>query len=397
MKTLVLYSRYLGTKKASYYDDWLDAFSKDVDFDVTARNISPPYVKVPSTVRFTPPITDPSLRWKVSLYKWSYQMYTRVYQCAVPPFYRRGRIVDLTDVDQFDLIVLLHSTNANSVTSLTHILPYLQSRKGKLVCFVGNEYCLMPEKIGFIKSVAADLIATQLPIEAAQWLYGDCLMSRVVPIPHALNADNYASLTPRVQRPVEIGFIGDRYSLAIGDNERSAFIEAVQSLCQMELIPYDIRLGSKLRIPRKAYTSFLNRVKTVIGAESGTYYLEKTDALFKKVDAYLSFRPRARFGEVHDRFFKNYHQPVSGKAISSRHFEPIGTQTAQMLLRGHYNGILRPDEHYIPVRRDLSDMEEAFAKLADKDTVDQMVERTHQYVMDCHTYDHRIGTLKTYL
>ena len=33
----------------------------------------------------------------------------------------------------------------------------------------------------------------------------------------------------------------------------------------------------------------------------------------------------------------------SGKAISSRHFEAVGCGTAQILLEGAYNNILRPD------------------------------------------------------
>jgi len=149
----------------------------------------------------------------------------------------------------------------------------------------------------------------------------------------------------------------------------------------------NIRLGRKIRLPRAKYIKFLNSIRGTIGAESGTYYLEKTDKTQKKVETFLSRYPKATFEEVYDRFFRDYSNPVNGKAISSRHFEPIGTKTYQILLEGRYNDILEPDVHYISLKRDYSNVDGVMERFRDKDLVRKI---TDEYTMDSHTYEHRV-------
>ena len=45
-------------------------------------------------------------------------------------------------------------------------------------------------------------------------------------------------------------------------------------------------------------------------------------------------------------------------AISPRHLEACATRTCQVLVEGEYSGVLRPGEHYIPVRKDLSNLDD---------------------------------------
>lgn len=389
MRTLVLYSNYLGTKKASYYDDWLDAFQSCPHFKVNAQNIVPRYLKVPNYSRFKKP-QGCTIERRKSLYQILYQSYGIFYE----PFYKlmteKDMLWNVSDIHKYELIILLHSTNADSMFPLSVLERYLKNRKGKLLIFIGNEYCLMPEKIRFIKEVEADYIASQLTEEAANWLYSECSNSKVLCIPHALNDKDYQPIKEQRKRCIDIGFIGDMYGFAVGDNERTMFIEAFKNGKYGKDLNKDIRLGRKLRLPRSQYIGFLNSIRGTVGAESGTYYLEKTDQTQKQVDIYLSKFPKATFQDIYDRFFKKYSNPKNGKAISSRHFEPIGTKTAQILLAGRYNDILKPDLHYIEVKKDFSNIDNALEKFRDKDFIEKMTQDTHEYVMENHTYSHRI-------
>jgi hypothetical protein len=103
--------------------------------------------------------------------------------------------------------------------------------------------------------------------------------------------------------------------------------------------------------------------------------------------------PRATFEGVFDQFFRHYPNPVSGKAISSRHFEPIGTKTCQLLLEGEYNGILKADEHYISIKKDLTNIDEDIRRFRDQGYREAMVQRTHEYVLEEHTYQRRVQSL----
>ena len=315
MRTLLLYSSYLGTWRASYYNDWLEAFENCQYFDVTARNIVPPYLKVANPAKYQDPEGLP-LKRRLTLYQLFYQAYSQGYTPLLKFLINSKTMWDFSEITGYELIVLLHSTNADSMLPLSLLKTYFKDRKGKLLIFVGNEYCLMPEKLRFIKEVEADYVASQLSKEAATWLYADCPKSRVLLIPHALNGKVYRPYLKHQHRKIDIGFIGDRYSLAIGDTERTQLIEYFARNDFRPELTVDIRLGKKLRLPRTKYLHFLNSARGTIGAESGTYYLEKTDKTQKAVEVFLSRYPKAGFTSVYDKFFKNYSNPINGKAIS---------------------------------------------------------------------------------
>ena len=262
MKTLVLYSGHSGTNKTSYYDDWLDAFLHCKYFDIRCRDIIPPYLRmrVPNPSRYEDPEGMPLSR-RVSTYQVFYQSYSWFYRHVMSSLVKRGGMWDMSEVEDQDLIILLHSTNADSMLALSLLETYLKNREGKLLIFVGNEYCLMAEKIRFIQNVEADFVASQLPKTAASWLYGDCPKSKLLFMPHGLNSRLYKPYREQHSRKIDIGFIGDRYSPAIGDIERTELIEYFAGDGFGLDMRVDIRIGKNIRLPRDEYVAFLNAIR----------------------------------------------------------------------------------------------------------------------------------------
>jgi len=299
--------------------------------------------------------------------------------------YRRG----LKTLPEFDLAVILHSAAGDNLSLLQFGARSFANRRGRLLVFVGNEYDLMPEKIGFLKAVRADFIATQLPLPAARWLYAECTDSRVVAAPAALNPDVYRpSDRPR---PIDVGFRGDKYSsMFIGDTERTDLLERFQARAGEWGLVVDIQFQ---RHSRAQWREFLGSCKGTIGAESGVRRLERDDRTKRSVEEYLRQNPAAGFEEVRERFYKDRPDPVSGKTISSRHFEAIGTKTCQILVEGQYNGILKADEHFISVKRDLSNLDRAVERFKDEKYRRSMADRAYEHVMAVHTYRHRVEAL----
>jgi hypothetical protein len=268
---------------------------------------------------------------------------------------------------------------------------WFDGRRGTLVVFLGNEYDLMDEKLAFIRSAGAQYVCTQLPIEAGRWVYGESRPARVLSLPHALNPHIYRP-GATAGRVVDLGFCGDVYHPFIGDAERTSLIAHVQQRGADWGLTTDIRLNARMR--RVEWAEFLGRCRGTIGAESGSYYLDRRGRLIQEAQTYCRRHPRATAEDVVERVFCRSKIPfVSGKSISSRHFEPIGTKTCQLLLEGHYNGILRPHEHYIPIKKDLSNLREAVELFRDDSTRTRIVEQAYEYVMDQHTYRHRVQQL----
>src|SRR5262249_12503824 len=65
------------------------------------------------------------------------------------------------------------------------------------------------------------------------------------------------------------------------------------------------------------------------------------------------------------------------------------TKTCQILVEGEYSGVLEPDRHYIPLKRDFSNLDEVLDKLRDRHLVDEMVERAFNDIYLSGQYSYR--------
>jgi hypothetical protein len=295
----------------------------------------------------------------------------------------------LRRIRDFDLIVVSHAAAGDDMKVISHSTYWLNRRRGKLVMFIGNEYALMDEKIAFMGNVHADLVCSQLPLDAARYLYGESGAGMVVHMPHAMNPKQYTVL-PDCGRNTDIGFVGDIYPPFIGDRERTDFIEWFESHGASYGLICDIR---RKRTAREEWCRFLNGCKAVIGAESGTYYLNERGKLLDRARLYCLANPQADFAHVYDRFYREQPRIISGKAISSRHFEPIGTKTCQILLEGSYNGLLLPDVHYIAVKADYSNIGDAIERFKDETYCSTIIEQAYDHAMSHHTHAHRVDAI----
>lgn len=389
IKTLVLYAQY--TTRLSYYDDWIDAFQEAPEFDATILNI-----------------------------------------CRSQDPQQVGKTIK-----EYDAIILLHSTNGDT---LEYIEPYrtiLQDRKIPLLSFVGNEVNLPGSPISakreFLKAIQADYIATQLLPEAGEYLFGDCSTKKVVSIPHALNPRVFKPERIHPAREVDVGVRSARYVAYLGDNDRNRLIERVVINGAERQLRLDI--DTTKRLIRSGWAQFLNQCKGTVATEAGSWYLERDDHTVNAIRAWAVEHARKRgivipidsplrtighklpwflravlrkilrkgpvvheanvseklnFEEVYEQFFKDKPRaPVYGKCISSRHFDAIGTKTCQIMIKGRFNNILAADVDYIPVSPDLSNIDEALRKFRDEDFRSAIVDQAYDHALNGHTYRHR--------
>jgi hypothetical protein len=289
---------------------------------------------------------------------------------------------------EFPLVIIMHSAIGDSMRLIEKTRSLLQNRRGQLVSFIGNEYLDMPEKIQFLQDVQADYICSQLPLASARRLYSDCTDSEILAMPHALNQRLYQP--GNQDRTIDIGFRGANYPLFIGDTERNNFTKYIEN----NLTKYGL-IGDFCykTVGRKEWTKLLQSCSGTIGAESGSYFLDDQAKSITAAREYQIKHPNTSFSDLYQLIFGTLTNFYSGKCISSRHFEAIGTQTCQILLRGDYNGILEPDVHYIPVEKDLSNIDEAIDKFKNSAYRNGIVENAYEHAITQHTYDLRVNQL----
>jgi hypothetical protein len=147
------------------------------------------------------------------------------------------------------------------------------------------------------------------------------------------------------------------------------------------------RLGLKTDISTRhedtvygsGWLDFIMSGRAIIGCESGSSVLDRRGQIQETIRMMLTIEPDLTFEQVDERMPPGW-DAYTFFAISPRHLEAVITKTAQILVEGRYSGVLEPDRHYIPVRRDLSDLDRALARLSDRNAVEEIAERAYEEV-----------------
>lgn len=288
---------------------------------------------------------------------------------------------------RFDAIVLLHSVFSNACALTGWTFDAVRSHPAPKVFFIGNEYKLMPEKMEFCQALGLRLLVTQSHSDRVQSLYRERLSCAVVGIPNTgWDPDIYKAERPRADRPIDIGYRSLASPLYLGHNERVETIEVFRAAAVRHGLSVDLSLRAEDRFDEGGWAAFLNSCKGQVGTEAGGDYFELTDETRRRVNEYLGSHPKSGIEEIRDRFFRDYKDPVPIRILSSRNVEAAATRTVQLLLEGEYGGYFKPGTHYIEIKRDYSNVDEAIRQFKDAALCEEISDRAFRLVSEQLTF-----------
>jgi len=151
--------------------------------------------------------------------------------------------------------------------------------------------------------------------------------------------------------------------------------------CDISTSPQDAILG-------ETWIDFMASGKATIGSMSGSSVLDPYGQMQSKINAFLKTKPDATFDEVSGVMpagWDSYHF----SALGPRNFEAVLTKTCQLLIEDAYSGVLAANKHYIPIKRDYSNLDEVLEKLKDDRLVQTMVDCAYQdiYLSNRYSYE----------
>ncbi|MCE9553390.1 MAG: hypothetical protein K8T91_08445, partial [Planctomycetes bacterium] len=114
--------------------------------------------------------------------------------------------------------------------------------------------------------------------------------------------------------------------------------------------------------------------------------LDRNGSIKSCTEDLLTRRPEATFEEIEQTCFPGLDGSLKLVALSPRHLEACATRTCQVLVEGHYNGILKPGRHYLELKRDFSNLDEVLAVLKRDDQRREIVETAYREIVaaaDC--------------
>lgn len=295
---------------------------------------------------------------------------------------------------RFDAVVLLHSVFSNAQLIDGWLLESVQRLAQPKIFFIGNEYKLMPEKMAFAESLPAAMLISQSNLSAVHELYQQRLGCRVTSMPNTgLDPELFALRTPRRERPIDLGYRADDGPAYLGHRERRELSEYFIAAAARWRLTVDISLNPQRRFIESEWAAFLDRCKGQLGSEAGGDYFELDDRTRLAVTEFERAHPTATFEEIHARFFAHYGPSMPMRILSGRQVEAAGTRTVQILLEGRYDGYFEPDVHYIPLKKDFSNADDAIRKFRDAAVCDVLTDNAYRVAIEQLTYERLIDRL----
>lgn len=308
-----------------------------------------------------------------------------------PLWLKNSRFLDL---DEFDVVVVHYSL----ILIADHYLaPALREKlrhfRGLKIQFIQDDYRWVNQITAMMRYIGIHILFTLVPQSEIPKIWSETRLPGVIKFTtlagYVPNLD--IQPPPLESRSLDVGYRGRVIPYWIGKitQEKVWIGQGFLKYAQSYKLRCDIAWGEEDRIYGKNWVNFICSCRAVLGTESGSTITDFDGSIEKEVKGYLSKHPQADFWEVYNQILKPYESNVNMVIISPRMFEAIALKTGLILFQGEYSGILQPWVHYIPLKKDFSNMDEVIEKLKDNRFMNTMISRAYVDIVSSGEYSYK--------
>jgi glycosyltransferase involved in cell wall biosynthesis len=302
------------------------------------------------------------------------------------------------DMALFDVVVMHYSVRLTLDDYISpHIVQALALSGTYKILFIQDEYENTERTRRWMDQIGFHTVYTCVPTGQIGQVYpfdrfpGTQFMPNLTGyVPESL--EQRTGLKPLAERPIVLGYRGRELPFSYGDlaREKLEIGQKMQAICAARAIPHDIEWHDKKRIYGAAWYDFIANCRAVLGTESGCNVFDFDGDLQTKIDAALQQDPTLTYDALHARFIADRDGLIKMNQVSPRVFEAIALRTALVLYEGTYSGVVQPMTHYLPLKKDLSNVDWVLEKLQDLPFLTAMTERAYRDVIQSQRYSYQV-------
>lgn len=291
-----------------------------------------------------------------------------------------GDLPDAIDLQRFDVVIIHYSlTLCIDAYVSARTKHRLRAFRGLKVLFIQDEYRFVSQTIAAIRDVGIHLVCSVIPAPELRNVYPPDALPGVRfesvltgCVPHWLTI--YKPL-PLAKRRVDVGYRGRRYPAWLGELglEKWQIADRFHEDARRFGLRCDISYKEHKRLYGRAWVDFIRNCRAVLGVESGASVLDVDGGIAARSDTYAALMDEPSYDTLRKLYFADHERSVTQNQISPRAFEAVALRTLMILYEGHYSGVLTPWRHYLPLKKDHSNMKEIVDVLRDDDAVAQIV------------------------
>ncbi len=203
--------------------------------------------------------------------------------------------------------------------------------------------------------------------------------------------DCHPPITPLAERKTMLAYrgrqIGAKYGRLGFDKEEIG--RRMIEICDARDIPHNIAMDDGSRIYGDAWFEFLGSSRAMLGSESACNAFDFDGELERQIAEFTALHGRApRYHDMID-VLEPMERYFNVGQISPRVFECALMRTPMVLFRGGYSGAIEPDEHYIPLERDFSNVDSVLASLEDLDLLQKVSDNAYERLVASGRFGYR--------
>jgi glycosyltransferase involved in cell wall biosynthesis len=292
-------------------------------------------------------------------------------------------------LDVFDVVIVHYTVRICFDWHMNeHIADLVAAYRGLKVLFIQDEYNTPGVARHTMERLKFDLVYTCVPPESIEYVYpakrfGCTEFIRTLTgfTPEDPALDDFA--LPVAGREIRVGYRGRELPFIYGSlgNEKYEIGVEVKRLAEERGLPVDIEVDDSKRIYGLDWFRFLGSARATLGTESGSNVFDFDGSIKIRIEEILAAEPDTPFTEVFEELLAEPESRVHMNQISPKVFEAIRLRTALILFEGEYSGLVQPDVHFIPLKKDYSNIHDVFAKLEDVEYLTELTDRAYQDII----------------
>jgi len=296
-------------------------------------------------------------------------------------------------LNQFDCLIVHYSISFLSDRYVSRTtLERIREFSGLKVAFLQDEYRRVNFMCLNLKYAGIHLIYSCAPLEVAQKMYASLRPSveiRTTLTGYVCERWEKTKIKEFSNREIDVGYRARKCPFFLGKKGYDKYLIGEEFLRNSQGLGLrtDISSKEKDRLYGNAWIEFLQNCKATLGTDSGSSIIDFNGETEYNLSLYQAMHPFTKFANVPPKYLE-----LDGKleiqVISPRCFEAAALGTALILFPGNYSGILRPFDHYLPLKKDFSNLQEVLGILKSESQAKEMIARARKDLIDSGKYSY---------
>ncbi|WOH68182.1 hypothetical protein [Bradyrhizobium sp. BWA-3-5] len=294
-------------------------------------------------------------------------------QHSITVFNSKGEGVSRLELGRFDGIIIHYSL---VVCMDSYVGPKaraaIRAFPGLKIAFVQDDYRWIDQTVDALRDLGIHVLFGLVPSDIIDQVYSPEKLPGVIRetvlagyVPYELTK---LKVRPFKERVLDVGYRARKLPAWLGSfaQEKWLIAERFQESAGRYGLRCDLSTREEDRIYGGDWVKFLSDCKAVLGTESGSSVCDFTGEIQRKVESHLAAHPNVSFETLRELYFNDEDGRIVLSVISPRCFEAAALRTLMILYEGSYSGRLQAWRHYVPLKKDHSNMAEVVEVLRDE-------------------------------